>query len=267
MNEVLITKEILENAGFEYMEQESKLCAEYEKNTYGITDFKSYRLWTEDEHPIKLDIDNGWNNRGTKWSLHIDNDACETIGCADIDYTWQFNKLMEVFNSSVRLPETEEDIEENNIEILDNLLEELDKKKNELIEKRQNHSLTLIEREFEYEIVDNLIHNIHQQFIICCFDITTEVYHKYEFLYASPSNLTLLEQETKLCIENLYRQYYNKLNPVIIYNLLYENTDNAYKESIRDANKYAVLNNHSLQVEINTHYIEKYILELFGFKL
>ena len=34
MNEVLITKEILENAGFEYMEQESKLCAEYEKNTY-----------------------------------------------------------------------------------------------------------------------------------------------------------------------------------------------------------------------------------------
>ena len=103
MNEVLITKEILENAGFEYMEQESKLCAEYEKNTYGITDFNSYRLWTEDEHPIKLDIDNGWNNRGTKWSLHIDNDACETIGYADIDTLEQFNKLMEIFDSKFRL--------------------------------------------------------------------------------------------------------------------------------------------------------------------
>jgi hypothetical protein len=84
---------------------------------------------------------------------------------------------------------------------------------------------------------------------------------------ASPSNLTLLEQETKLSIENLYRQYYNKLNPVIIYNLLYENADNAYKESIRDAEKYAVLNNRTFQVEINTHYIEKYILELFNIKL
>lgn len=105
MNKLLITEEFLINAGFEYMEQESKLCEEYQKTTYGITDYKSYRKWTNDKHPIKLDIDNGWNNRGTKWSLHIDNDDCETIGCADIDYTWQFNKLMEVFDSSLRLPE------------------------------------------------------------------------------------------------------------------------------------------------------------------
>lgn len=98
-----ITDDILINAGFEYMEQESKLCEEYQKTTYGITDYKSYRKWTDDKHPIKLDIDNGWNNRGAKWSLHIDNDACETIGCADIDYTWQFNKLMEVFDSKFRL--------------------------------------------------------------------------------------------------------------------------------------------------------------------
>ena len=89
MNELLITEEFLINAGFEYMEQESKLCEEYQKTNYGITDYKSYRKWTDDKHPIKLDIDN---------------DACETIGCADIDYTWQFNKLMEVFNSSLRLP-------------------------------------------------------------------------------------------------------------------------------------------------------------------
>jgi hypothetical protein len=29
------------------------------KKTYGITDYKSYRKWTNDKHPIKLDIDNG----------------------------------------------------------------------------------------------------------------------------------------------------------------------------------------------------------------
>ena len=275
MNEVLITKEILENAGFEYMEQESKLCAEYEKNTYGIIDFKSYRLWTEDEHPIKLDIDNGWNNRGTKWSLHIDNDACETIGCADIDYTWQFNKLMEVFNSSVRLPETEEDIVEdkesyigeNNIEILDNLLAELDKKKSELIESRHNHSLSLHEREKEYEKINELVQHVHTQFIQCCADAASYVFHKYEFMIASPSNLALLEQETKSRLAYLIKQYSDRLNPVVIYNLMYENLSDDEKCEIKYAKDYATLNKHTLQVELNSHCIEKYILELFEIKL
>jgi hypothetical protein len=103
LNELLITEDILKDAGFEYMEQESKLCEEYQKTTYGITDYKSYRKWTDDEHPIKLDIDNGWTNSGRKWSVHIDNNACETIGYADIDTLEQFNKLMEIFDSKFRL--------------------------------------------------------------------------------------------------------------------------------------------------------------------
>ena len=37
--------------------------------------------------------------------------------------------------------------------------------------------------------------------------------------------------------------------------------------NIEDAEKYAVLNNRTLQVEVNPHYIEKHILDLFGFKL
>ena len=103
MNKLLITEEFLINAGFEYMEQESKLCEEYQKTTYGITDYKSYRKWTNDKHPIKLDIDNGWTNSDRKWSVHVDNDACETIGYADIDTLEQFNKLMEIFDSKFRL--------------------------------------------------------------------------------------------------------------------------------------------------------------------
>jgi hypothetical protein len=268
MNEVLITKDILENAGFEYMEQESKLCEEYQKTTYGITDYKLYRKCTDDKHPIKLDIDNGWNNRGTKWSLHIDNDACETIGCADIDYTWQFNKLMEVFDSSLRLPEESILIpEKTSTEILDDLFQELDDKKNKLIEKCQIHSISLYEREKERNELDVLINKIHHQFIKCCTEAADEVYHKYEFSYASPCNLSLLDVETTEKIDMLFHQYELKLNPMLIYDILYKNNDDAYKESIRDADKYAILNKYTLQVEFNPHYIEKHILELFGFKL
>ena len=103
MNELLITEDILIDNGFEYLEKESEMLKPVYLKEYGIKDYKIFRKWTDDEHPIKIDIDNGWNNRGTKWSVHIDNDACETIGYTDIDYKWQFNKLMEIFESKLKL--------------------------------------------------------------------------------------------------------------------------------------------------------------------
>ena len=42
-------------------------------------------------------------NNGTNWNMHLDNEDCETIGSADIDYVWQFNKMMEIFDSKFRL--------------------------------------------------------------------------------------------------------------------------------------------------------------------
>lgn len=97
----LITPEILIEAGFEYLEGESKTCAEYEATTYGIKNYKMFRKLTEGETPIKVDIDNGWNNRfGDKgWHVHIDNQDCETIGTADISTVLEFNMLMKVFGS------------------------------------------------------------------------------------------------------------------------------------------------------------------------
>jgi hypothetical protein len=97
-----ITEQILIDNGFEYLDHETKLLSKL-NDTDGIDHYVMYRLWTEDKNPIKIDIDNGWNNRGTKWSVHIDNDACETIGYADIDTLEQFNKLMEIFDSKFRL--------------------------------------------------------------------------------------------------------------------------------------------------------------------
>ena len=101
-----ITENILIDAGFEYLENESNICKEYERNTYGIEDYKVFRKWIDDKdltNVLKLDIDNGWNNRGTGWHLHIDNNVCETIGSGDIDTAWQFNTLMQVFGSKFRL--------------------------------------------------------------------------------------------------------------------------------------------------------------------
>lgn len=103
MNELLITEDILVNNGFEFLKHETELLSKYQKDNYGIDHYVMYRLWTNDEHPIKLDIDNGWTNSGRKWSLHIDNNDCETIGYADIDTLEQFNKLMEIFESKFRL--------------------------------------------------------------------------------------------------------------------------------------------------------------------
>ncbi len=99
----IITEDILVNSGFEYLEHETDLLTGYQKETFGIDNYKVFRIWTNDDNPIKLDIDNGCNNRGTSWHLHIDNDICETIGTADIDTVEQFNKLMEVFDSKFRL--------------------------------------------------------------------------------------------------------------------------------------------------------------------
>ena len=101
-----ITPEMLTEAGFEFLEQESNLGREAHKQNFELCseDYSVYRKWTDDKpFPIKLDIDNGPNNRGAKWHLHIDNSDCETIGCADISTVWEFNTLMQVFKSKFRL--------------------------------------------------------------------------------------------------------------------------------------------------------------------
>ena len=99
----IITEDILIDSGFEYLERESNLTQDYQNQLYGKDNYKVFRKWTDDDSQIKLDIDNGVNNRGTEWHLHIDNDHCETIGSADINTVYEFNLLMEVFGSKFRL--------------------------------------------------------------------------------------------------------------------------------------------------------------------
>ena len=103
-----ISEYILIDAGFEYLEIESNCGRDINSTdpelfspTYSI--FRKCICDKDSSNILKLDIDNGYNNRGTGWHLHIDNDACETIGSADIDTVWEFNTLMQVFKSKFRL--------------------------------------------------------------------------------------------------------------------------------------------------------------------
>ena len=66
----------------------------------------AYRMWTPDGK-LSMDIDNGptndyeWNLH--IWTLHIDNDACESLGNVSISTVEQFNLMMKVFENKFKI--------------------------------------------------------------------------------------------------------------------------------------------------------------------
>ena len=99
-----ITIDLLKSLGFEEITMPT--MKEYYKKEFHQDDYIELRKWTDGSdfsNVLKLDIDNGPNNRGSLWHLHIDNADCCSIGSADISYDWEFNKLMEIFESNFRL--------------------------------------------------------------------------------------------------------------------------------------------------------------------
>ena len=67
---------------------------------------KFYRYWDK-EYRYKLDVDEGYTNSGRKWSVHIDNDVCNTIGSGEFTYIHELQNLVRI-NCSADLPITEE---------------------------------------------------------------------------------------------------------------------------------------------------------------
>ena len=93
-----ITSDILEKAGFEDITTDFERKYYMEKfNIYYI----AYRMWTTDGK-LKLDIDNGPTN-DYEWNLHIDNDACESLGNVSISTVEQFNLMMKVFENKFKI--------------------------------------------------------------------------------------------------------------------------------------------------------------------
>lgn len=103
-DERLITEEILKSIGFEDVTFEWE--KEYWNKALGIDNYCTLRYWTYNEdgsNYVKLDFQKGIVNCDANWGLHIDNNACESIGSADISYVWQFNMMMEILGSKFRI--------------------------------------------------------------------------------------------------------------------------------------------------------------------
>lgn len=67
---------------------------------------KFYRYWDKD-YKYKLDVDEGYTNSGKKWSVHIDNGDCATIGSGEFDYVHELQNLVRCI-SGHSLPITKE---------------------------------------------------------------------------------------------------------------------------------------------------------------
>ena len=65
-----------------------------------------YRYWDK-EYRYKLEVDEGYTNSGRKWSVHIDNDVCNTIGSGEFDYIHELQNLVRVITGQ-NLPITKE---------------------------------------------------------------------------------------------------------------------------------------------------------------
>ena len=65
-----------------------------------------YRYWDK-EYRYKLEVDEGYTNSGRKWSVHIDNDVCNTIGSGEFDYVHELQNLVRI-NCRADLPITRE---------------------------------------------------------------------------------------------------------------------------------------------------------------
>lgn len=69
-----------------------------------------YRYWDK-EYRYKLDVDPDFCNSDRKFSIHIDNDVCNTIGSGEFDYVHELQNLVRI-NCKADLPITKNMIED-----------------------------------------------------------------------------------------------------------------------------------------------------------
>ena len=72
----------------------------------GICPKTFYRYWVK-EYRYKLDVDPDFCNSDRKFSIHIDNGDCETIGCGEFDYVHELQNLVRIITGH-DLPITKE---------------------------------------------------------------------------------------------------------------------------------------------------------------
>ena len=87
-----VTEELLEKIGF--------------KKHQILGDRFFWRYWGA-EYRYKLDVDFDFCNSDRKFSIHIDNGDCETIGCGEFTYVHELQNLVRI-NCKADLPITKE---------------------------------------------------------------------------------------------------------------------------------------------------------------
>lgn len=94
---ITVTEDMLKRIGFEKYED-----LPLKRNCY--------RYWDK-EYRYKLDVDEGYTNSGRKWSVHIDNDVCNTIGSGEFTYVHELQNLTRII-TGFSIPITKEMIYE-----------------------------------------------------------------------------------------------------------------------------------------------------------
>lgn len=87
-----VTEELLKKIGFE---EKKGICP------------KTFYRYFDKEYRYKLDVDPDFCNSDRKFSIHIDNGDCETIGCGEFTYVHELQNLVRVV-SGFDLPITKE---------------------------------------------------------------------------------------------------------------------------------------------------------------
>lgn len=87
-----VTLDILKRIGFEAHK--------------GICPKTFYRYWDK-EYRYKLDVDPDFCNSDRKFSIHIDNGDCNTIGCGEFTYVHELQNLVRIITGH-NLPITKE---------------------------------------------------------------------------------------------------------------------------------------------------------------
>jgi hypothetical protein len=75
-----VTEELLERIGFK-------------KDSCG--DFYTFWTYWGEDYKYKLEVSDDCNSN-RKWSLHVDNDVCNTIGSGEFDYVHELQNLVRV---------------------------------------------------------------------------------------------------------------------------------------------------------------------------
>lgn len=78
------------------VEEEMLLKIGFEEHE-GIYPRVFYRYWDK-EYRYKLDVDLGFCNSDRKWSLHVDNGDCDTIGYGEFTYVHELQNLVRVIS-------------------------------------------------------------------------------------------------------------------------------------------------------------------------